>query len=82
MLELLGDESDNFMIPEEPDNFELYIGDCIIHPTFVKKAEELRVQYDMTLCETKLRTLAFSIFKDAGRIEITLKNEIQLKDTF
>lgn len=82
MLEVFGEELDDFDIPEDPENFELYLGDCIVHPTFLKKHEELRVQYDLSLCETKIRTIAFGIFKDAGRIEITLKNDVEIKDTF
>lgn len=82
MIEVFGEELDDFDIPEDPENFELYIGGCVVHPSFVKKAEELRVLYDLSLCESKIRTIAFGLFKDAGRIEITLKNEVQLKDTF
>jgi hypothetical protein len=31
------------------------------------------VEYDFTLCDTKIRTLSFSIFRDSARIEMTLK---------
>lgn len=82
MIEVFGDEMDSFDIPENPENFELYIGECVVHPTFVKKGEELRVMYDLSLCTSKIRTIAFAIYKDVGRIEITLKNQKQIEDTF
>lgn len=79
MLEVLELESAKFDLPQEADNFEIYVNDCMVHPTFIKKPEELKVQYDFTLCDTQIRTLTFSIYKDASRIEMTLKNQKQIK---
>jgi len=79
MLEVLEKESQKFDIPHETENFEIYVNECVVHPIFVKKPEELKVQYDFTLCDTQIRILSFSIYKDSGRIEITLKNEQKIK---
>jgi hypothetical protein len=76
MLEILGEESDKFDIPEEVENFEIYVDDCEVHPVFVRKDEFLKVEYDLTLCNTKIRTLSFSMFRDAARVEMTMKDKI------
>ena len=73
MLQVLGDESNNFDIPNETDNFELYVSNCRVDPIFIKKPEYLRVEYDMTLCDTKLKSLSLSIYKKTAKIEYTLK---------
>jgi hypothetical protein len=75
MLSILGDESERFDIPEESDNFIIQVDGCQVNPIFLKKVDLLKVEYDMSLCNTSIRTLSFSIYKDAGRIEMTLKNE-------
>jgi hypothetical protein len=80
MLTILGDETDNFEFPEQTDNFEIFVRECEVHPTFSKKNDALKVEYDFTLCQTKIRTLAFSIYKDSARIEMTLKNELSNED--
>lgn len=74
MLEVLGDESDKFDIPEEMDSFEIYVDDCEVHPVFIRKDEFLKVEYDLTLCNTKIRTLSFSMYRDAARVEMTMKD--------
>lgn len=80
MLQVLESESSKFDLPDEPENFDISVNDCVVHPVFSKKPDEFKVQYDFTLCDTKIRTLSFSIFKDAGRIEMTLKNQQQIKE--
>jgi hypothetical protein len=75
MLSILGEESDRFDIPEESDNFIIQVDGCQVNPIFLKKVDLLKVEYDMSLCNTSIRTLSFSIYKDAGRVEMTLKNE-------
>lgn len=75
MLEILGDETDKYDFPLDPENFEIFVDKCEVHPSFTKKPEYLKVEYDFTLCNTKIRTLSFSIYKDAARIEMTLKAE-------
>jgi len=37
MLEILGEESDKFDIPEEVENFEIYVDDCEVHPVLSGK---------------------------------------------
>ena len=74
ILSVLGDEHDNFDFPEDPENFEIFVRDCEVHPTFLKKNDSFKVEYDFTLCDTKIRTMAFSMYKDTARIEMTLKN--------
>ena len=81
MVQVLTQEFDNFIIPEDADNFALYVDDCLVHPVFIKKTEELKVQYDFTLCNTKIRLLTLSIYKDSGRIEMSLKNEEDINYT-
>jgi hypothetical protein len=75
MLSVLGEESERFDIPEDSDNFLIHVDGCQVNPIFQKKVDLLKVEYDMTLCNTSIRTLSFSIYKNAGRIEMTLKNE-------
>lgn len=78
MVEVLVGEYDNFNFPIEGDNFEVVVDGCEVHPVFTKKPEFLKVEYDFSLCNTQIRTLSCSIYKDAGRIELTLKNEKHL----
>jgi hypothetical protein len=80
MLEVLGDETDRYEFPLDPENFEIFVDECEVHPSFTKKPEYLKVEYDFTLCNTKIRTLSFSIYKDAARIEMTLKADELKKD--
>lgn len=75
MLEVLDEESNKFDIPEEMENFEIYVDDCEVHPVFVRKDEFLKIEYDLTLCNTKIRTLSFSMFRDAARVEMTMKDK-------
>jgi hypothetical protein len=78
MVEVLIGESDKFNFPIEDDNFEVIVDGCEVHPVFTKKPDFLKVEYDFSLCNTQIRTLSCSIYKDAGRIEVTLKNEEQV----
>jgi hypothetical protein len=81
LLELLGNETDKFELPEETENFEIYVDECEVMPIFSKKQDYLKIEYDFTLCETKLRTLSFSMYKGAARIEMTLKDDTNQKDS-
>lgn len=81
MIDILGSEVECFDLPDDTENFEIYVYGCVVHPTFQKKPEELRIHYDFTLCDTKIRTLSLSMYKDAGRIEMTLKNEVEIKSS-
>ena len=76
ILEVLSGESEKFDLPEESDNFELYVNECEVHPVFTRKEDFLKVEYDFTLCETKIRTLSCSMYRAAARIEVTLKDEL------
>lgn len=78
LINILGKEVEYFDIPEEHENFELCIDGCVVHPTFIKNNLEFKVQYDFTLCHTKIRLLTLSMLNDSGRIEVTLKNEEQI----
>jgi len=79
MLDILGEETEKFDIPDEMENFEIYVDDCEVHPTFLKKDDFLKVEYDLTLCNTKIRTLSFSMYKEAARVEMTMKDKIEDK---
>jgi hypothetical protein len=82
MLTILDEESDRFEFPEESDNFIIFVDGCEVNPVFQKKTDLLKVEYDMSLCNTAIRTISFSIFKDAGRIEMTLKNEVTINKNY
>lgn len=75
ILSTLEQENEKIDFSDDPDNFELVVDGVIVHPIFSKKTESLRVEYDLSLCNTKIRYLSFSLYRDTGRIEITLKNE-------
>ena len=79
ILEVLSGESEKFDLPEDSDNFELFVNECEVHPVFTRKEDFLKVEYDFTLCDTKIRTLSCSMFRDAARIEVTLKDELTNK---
>lgn len=76
ILDILGNESEKFDLPEEAENFELFVNECEVHPVFTKKDDFLKVEYDFTLCDTKIRTLSCSMYKSAARIEVTLKDQM------
>lgn len=82
VLTIFGEEKEKFDFPEEIDNFIIYVDGCEVNPIFQKKNETLRVEYDMMLCNTSVRTISFQIYKDAHRIEITLKNDQTINDNF
>jgi hypothetical protein len=63
-----------FPIYEEED-FTMLVEDCEVFPVFTKKEDFLKVEYDFSFCETSIRTLSFSKYLDAVRIEITLKEK-------
>ena len=75
MLTILGEEAERFDITEDSDDFIILVDGCEVNPIFQKKIDLLKVEYDMSLCNTPIRTISFSIYKDAGRIEMTLKND-------
>lgn len=74
MLDTLVIESDKIFIPESPDEFDIHIDNCIVHPVFVKKPEFLKVEYDMTLCDIEIRTLSFYLYPNLVRFDFSLKN--------
>lgn len=76
ILEVLSCESEKFDLPEDADNFELFVNECEVHPVFTRKEDFLKVEYDFTLCDTKIRTLSCSMYKNAARIEVTLKDQL------
>lgn len=77
MLDILSIEQDKIEISKSSDNFELYVNDCEIHPVFVKKPEYLKIEYDFSLCDTKIRTLSFYLYSNVLRFDFSLKNTIQ-----
>ena len=74
MLDTLVIESDKIIIPESPEEFDIHVDNCVIHPVFVKKPEFLKVEYDMSLCDIEIRTLSFYLYPNLVRIDFTLKN--------
>ena len=70
-------EGSKFILPiEDEEEFSITIDGCNVLPVFVKKNDLQRVEYDISLCNTKIRTLSFSTYLDETRIEITLKRNI------
>ena len=59
----------------EDEDFTILVEECEVFPVFTKKEDFLKIEYDFTLCQTIIRTLSFSKYKDAARIEITLKDK-------
>jgi hypothetical protein len=59
----------------DEDDFTMLVEDCEVFPVFTKKDDYLKVEYDFTLCDTTIRTLSFSKYLDAVRIELTLKDK-------
>jgi hypothetical protein len=60
---------------DDEEDFRMLVEDCIVNPIFTKKVDFLKVEYDFTFCQTKIRTLSFSKYKDSARVEITLKEK-------
>jgi hypothetical protein len=59
----------------EDEDFTILVEECEVFPVFIKKEDFLKIEYDFTLCKTIIRTLSFSKYKAAARIEITLKDK-------
>lgn len=74
LLNILGTESEKFDLPDECDDFSLFVDKCEVSPAFTRKPDYLKIEYDFTLCTTRIRTLSFSTYKGAARIEMTLKD--------
>lgn len=69
-------EGEKLVYDDENDfDFSLWVEDCRVYPVFTKKPDFLKVEYDFTNCDIEIRTLSFSKFKDAGRMEMTLKRK-------
>ena len=57
-------------------DFSLFVQNCKVFPVFTKKTDFQKVEYDFTNCDIEIRTLSFSKYKDAARVEMTLKKKI------
>ena len=69
-------ESTQFEYPiYEDEDFTMLVEECEVFPVFTKKEDYLKIEYDFTLCNTKIRTLSFSKYLDAVRLELTLKEK-------
>lgn len=82
MVEVFGNEIENFSIPMDADDYTLTVSGVAVHPSFLKKPEELRVSYDLSLCDTRIRTISFGVFKDAARVEVTFKDDVKINHNF
>lgn len=75
-MEKFNVEAERLTFSHDNDNdFSLFVDECRVYPVFTKKPEYLRVEYDFTNCEIEIRTLSFSRYKDAARVEMTLKKK-------
>lgn len=75
-IRVFNSESHRFVFSEDNHHdFSLFVGDCQVFPVFSKKDEFQKVEYDFTNCEIEIRTLSFSRYKDAARVEMTIKKK-------
>jgi hypothetical protein len=73
-IKIFEEENISYEYPDEhDDNFTILVHNCEVFPVFQKKENLLKVEYDFSLCQTKIRTLSFSKYFESVRIEITLK---------
>ena len=73
-IKIFEGESGNFEFPiDDEEDFALLIEDCEVHPIFTKKEDFLKIEYDLTFCNTRIRLLSCSKFKESVRIEMSLK---------
>ena len=73
-IKVFEEESIRFDYPlEDEEDFRMLVEDCVVNPVFTKRDDFLKVEYDFTFCETKIRTLSFSKYRESARVEITLK---------
>ena len=79
MIDVLGLESEKFDLPLEQGNFNIQFGDIIVYPVFTKKPDFYKVEYDFSLCNTQIRTLSLSMYRNVGRIEVSLKNDTNIE---
>lgn len=76
-IKVFEEESMRFDYPlEDEEDFRMLVEDCVVNPVFTKKEDFLKVEYDFTFCQTKIRTLSFSKYRESARVEITLKENI------
>lgn len=73
-LQVFFREYEKIDLPIEDDDFELIVKDCKVHPTFVKKGDYMKIEYDFTLCDIDVRIMSVYLFNDVVRLEFTLKN--------
>jgi len=69
------DEFDRIIYPDGADRFEIYYDDCEIHPTFTKNPQFMKIEYDLSLCESKLRTLSVYLYPSVVRLEFSFKEK-------
>jgi hypothetical protein len=75
-IRIFEEDSTRFEYPiYEDEDFTMLVEECEVFPVFNKKEDYLKVEYDFTLCKTQIRTLSFSKYLDAVRIEITIKEK-------
>jgi|APCry1669189034_1035192.scaffolds.fasta_scaffold00031_34 hypothetical protein len=73
-IKVFEEESIRFDYPlEDEEDFRMLVEDCVVNPVFTKRDDFLKVEYDFTFCQTKIRTLSFSKYRESARVEITLK---------
>ena len=76
-IKVFEEESMRFDYPlDDEEDFRMLVEDCIVNPVFTKRDDFLKVEYDFTFCDTKIRTLSFSKYRESARVEITLKENI------
>jgi hypothetical protein len=75
-IKIFEKDSTKFEYPiYEDEDFTMLVEECEVFPVFTKKEEYLKIEYDFSLCETTIRTLSFSKYFDAVRVELTLKEK-------
>ncbi len=75
-MNVFDSEANKLIFSTENDyDFSLFVDDCKVYSVYTKKPEYQKVEYDFTNCDIEIRTLAFSKYKDAARVEMTLKKK-------
>lgn len=69
-------EFERMVIPQNADNFEIYYDECEIHPTFTKSPQYMKIEYDLSLCESSLRTLSVYLYPSVVRLEFSMKEKV------
>ena len=74
MAQIFEKDADKFYFPiENEDDFVIYVDEKKVIPIFVKKENFLKLEYDFTFCDTRIKRLSFSKSYETIRFEMAIK---------